>query len=230
MANKEIFGNESFRENQREIINATKSGKDCLALIPTGGGKSLTFQLSAVIGTGVTIVIMPLISLIEDNLNYVLELGIQACSLSAGNQKKAEKERISSLYGDIECCKYKLVYVTPEKMVKSPDLISALNKLHQANKIDRFVIDEVHCVSHWGQDFRKDYLALSMLKERYPKVPILGLTATATLKVKDDIAQRLNIKDEVIYFQSSFNRPNLVYKIRDKKAIKCVDTDIKELL
>ena len=85
IANKELFGNESFRENQREIINATKRGKDCLALIPTGGGKSLTFQLSAVIGTGITVVIMPLLSLIEDNLNFVLDLGISACSLSVGN-------------------------------------------------------------------------------------------------------------------------------------------------
>ena len=93
-------------------------------------------------------------------------------------------------------------------------------------KIDRFVIDEVHCVSHWGQDFRKDYLSLDILKKRYPSVPILGLTATATVKVKDDMATRLCIKNRVIYFQSSFNRTNLVYEIRDKKSLKSVDEDV----
>ena len=98
VANETLFGNECFRENQREIINATKSGKDVLALIPTGGGKSLTFQLSAVTGQGVTIVIMPLLSLIEDNLNFVLDLGIDACSLSVGNQKNEDKS-VGSIYG-----------------------------------------------------------------------------------------------------------------------------------
>ena len=97
-------------------------------------------------------------------------------------------------------------------------------------KIDRFVIDEVHCVSNWGQDFRKDYLELKFLKKRYPNVPILGLTATATVKVKDDIAKQLNIKNKVIYFQSSFNRPNLIYEIRDKKNIKDVEKDVSIML
>lgn len=92
-----------------------------------------------------------------------------------------------------------------------------MDELYVAGKIDRFVIDEVHCVSHWGQDFRKDYLHLDILKKRFPTCPILGLTATATVKVKDDIAKRLGITNKVIYFQSSFNRPNLLYEIRDKK-------------
>jgi len=216
LANKTIFGNEAFRENQLEIINATKSGKDVLALIPTGGGKSLTFQLSAVTGEGITFVVMPLLSLIEDNLNFVLDLGITACSLSVGNAQKEDK-KIGTLYGEIKQLRYKIVYLTPEKIVKSPALVSTLDECYQLRKIDRFVIDEVHCVSHWGQDFRKDYLHLDILKKRYPTVPILGLTATATQKVKDDMAKRLCILNKVIYFQSSFNRPNLVYEIRDKK-------------
>ena len=188
-----MFGNKDFRENQREIINATKSGKDVLALIPTGGGKSLTFQLAAVIGEGITFVIMPLLSLIEDNLNFVLEANIPACSLSVGNTQKEEK-KIGHLYQEIKQIRYKLVYLTPEKIVKSPALLSTIDELYSMGKIDRFVIDEVHCVSHWGQDFRKDYLHLDILKKRYPKVPILGLTATATQKVKDDMAKRLGIK------------------------------------
>ena len=125
---------------------------------------------------------------------------------------------------------YKIVYTTPEKIVQSPPLIETLDELYRQGKIDRFVIDEVHCVSHWGQDFRKDYLNLKMLKQKYSKVPILGLTATATVKVKDDIADRLGIAHDVIYFQSSFNRTNLLYEIRDKKQYKNVEEDIVQLL
>ena len=117
LANIEIFGNKEFRENQREIINATKSGKDVLALIPTGGGKSLTFQISAVTDQGVTFVVMPLLSLIEDNLNFVLQLGIQACSLSTGSQK--EDKKMGQVYSEIRQIQYKLVYLTPEKLVAS---------------------------------------------------------------------------------------------------------------
>lgn len=172
---------------------------------------------------------MPLLSLIEDNLNFVLELGIDACSLSVGNTAKEDK-KIGHLYSEIKQIKYKIVYVTPEKIVKSPGLISTIDELYAWGKIDRFVIDEVHCVSHWGQDFRKDYLHLDILKKRFPKVPILGLTATATVKVKDDIAKRLGITNKVIYFQSSFNRANLLYEIRDKKAMKDIEMDVKQLL
>ena len=119
--------------------------------------------------------------------------------------------------------------MTPEKIVKSPALLSTIDELYSMGKIDRFVIDEVHCVSHWGQDFRKDYLHLDILKKRYYNVPILGLTATATQKVKDDMAKRLGIRTAT-YFQSSFNRPNLQYEIRNKKEIKDIDKDVVSLL
>ena len=226
-----MFGNESFRENQKEIINATKSGKNVIALIPTGGGKSLTFQLSAVVdAVGVTVVIMPLISLIQDNLSFVENIGIPACSLSSGNKKGKNDKSMGLLYNEMRQLKYSIVYTTPEKIVQSPPLIEILDELYKQGKIERFVIDEVHCVSHWGQDFRKDYLNLKMLKMKYPTVPLLGLTATATVKVKDDIAERLGITNDVIYFQSSFNRTNLYYEIRDKKQFKNVDEDIVKLL
>ena len=110
-------------------------------------------------------------------------------------------------------------------MVNSPGLLNTLDEMYSAGNINRFVIDEVHCVSEWGQDFRKDYLQLHMLKRKFPSVPLLCLTATATVKVKEDIARRLGIPD-VVYFQSSFNRPNLNYEIRDKKAIKSIEKDI----
>lgn len=150
-------------------------------------------------GEGVTVVVMPLLSLIEDNLNFVLDLGIQACSLSVGNTQKEEK-KMGTIYSEIKQMRYKIVYLTPEKIVKSPGLINTIDELYGMNKIERFVIDEVHCVSHWGQDFRKDYLHLDILKKRFPRVPILGLTATATQKVKDDIAKRLCINNKVIFF------------------------------
>lgn len=137
---------------------------------------------------------------------------------------------MGQLYSGMRNLEYKIVYTTPEKIVQSPPLIETLDELYRQGKIDRFVIDEVHCVSHWGQDFRKDYLNLKMLKQKYPKVPMLGLTATATVQVKDDIADRLGISRDVLYFQSSFNRTNLFYEIRDKKQYKNVEADIAQLL
>lgn len=153
---------------------------------------------------------MPLLSLIEDNLNFVRDLNIEACDLST-------KGNIGQIYQEIRDMKYKLIYLTPEKLVNSPGFISVLEYLYKESKLDRFVIDEVHCVSHWGQDFRKDYLSLNILKQNYPTVPLLCLTATATIQVKEDIAKRLGITDHVVYFQSSFNRTNLIYEVRDKK-------------
>ena len=126
--------------------------------------------------------------------------------------------------------RYKLVYLTPEKLVNSPGFMSVLEDLYKGGKLNRFVIDEVHCVSHWGQDFRKDYLSLNILKRKYPTVPLLCLTATATIQVKEDIAKRLGITKHVVYFQSSFNRPNLIYEIRDKKKKTDVEADIVSLL
>lgn len=133
-------------------------------------------------------------------------------------------------YREIKQMNYKIVYLTPEKLVKSAALLNTLDDLYELNKIDRFVIDEVHCVSHWGQDFRKDYLHLDQLKKRYPTVPLLGLTATATSKVKDDIVNRLGIANDCHIFQSSFNRPNLVYEIREKKNVKNLEADLSLLL
>ena len=182
------------------------------------------------VDSGVTFVIMPLLSLIEDNLNFVIDLGIPACSLSNATNTKSEEKKMGTYYYEIKNLKYKIVYLTPEKLVKSPPLIETVETLYEMKKIDRFVIDEVHCVSHWGQDFRKDYLNLNILKKKFPTVPLLGLTATATIKVKDDIVSRLGIKNDVVCFQSSFNRPNLLYEIRHKKDIKNIEHDLSLML
>lgn len=123
----------------------------------------------------------------------------------------------------------KLIYLTPEKFVNSGSFMSVLDKLYSDGRISRFVIDEVHCVSHWGQDFRKDYRELSLLRMRYPKVPIMALTATATVPVKHDIVNILKLKN-VVYFQQSFNRANLNYQIRDKAKVKSQCEDIMMLV
>lgn len=107
---------------------------------------------------------------------------------------------MGNLYDEIRNMQHKIVYLTPEKLVKSPGLVNVISELYRNRRIDRFVIDEVHCVSHWGQDFRKDYLALNILKKKYPYVPILGLTATATIKVKDDLIERLGFSHDMVCF------------------------------
>ena len=163
---------------------------------------------------GITFIIMPLLSLIEDNFNFVKSLGIDAVSLSDGGSTKGW----DAIQG-VAKMKYKLVYVTPEKIVSNSVLRDVIDDLYRKGKIDRFVIDEVHCVSSWGADFRSDYLELKQLKKNYPRVPILGLTATASQAVKTDICDKLGISNEVCYFQNSFNRPNLVYEIRNKHNI-----------
>ncbi len=170
---------------------------------------------------------MPLLSLIEDNFNFVKNLGIPAVSLSIHN--KFDEKRVNNYLSEIRNLQYKLVYLTPEKLVNSSGLTSTLQFLYKQKKINWFVIDEVHCVSHWGQDFRADYLNLDVLKTNFPSVPILGLTATATLNVKEDIVKRLKL-NKPIYFQSSFNRPNLLYEIKLKKTCKNIENDLVNLL
>jgi RecQ family ATP-dependent DNA helicase len=187
-----VFGNDGFKESQLEIINAALSGKDVMALIPTGGGKSLCFQLPALLDKGYTFIIMPLISLIEDQAYQLRQRNIKAFAFSkmTASNNSSKTFFTDLLRGDETL---KLIYLTPEKFVNSPAFMSVLDKLYQMKRISRFVIDEVHCVSHWGQDFRKDYRELSLLRMRYPKVPIIALTATATVPVKYDINQILKL-------------------------------------
>uniref|UniRef100_A0A0D9W543 DNA 3'-5' helicase n=1 Tax=Leersia perrieri TaxID=77586 RepID=A0A0D9W543_9ORYZ len=204
--NKKVFGNRSFRPNQREIINATMSGNDVFVLMPTGGGKSLTYQLPALISNGVTLVVSPLVSLIQDQIMHLLQANISATYLSATLEWSEQQEILRELMSPT--CTYKLLYVTPEKIAKSDVLFRQLENLYSRGHLSRIVIDEAHCVSQWGHDFRPDYQHLGILKQKFPETPVLALTATATASVREDVVQVLGLANCVI-FRQSFNRPNL---------------------
>ncbi|PQM41011.1 ATP-dependent DNA helicase Q-like 4A isoform X2 [Prunus yedoensis var. nudiflora] len=225
--NKKVFGNHSFRLNQREVINATMSGYDVFVLMPTGGGKSLTYQLPALICPGVTLVISPLVSLIQDQIMHLLQANIPAAYLSANMEWTEQQEIFREL--NSEYCKYKLLYVTPEKVAKSDVLLRQLENLNARQMLARIVIDEAHCVSQWGHDFRPDYQALGILKQKFPNTPVLALTATATASVKEDVVQALGLVNCIV-FRQSFNRPNLWYSVipKTKKCLDDIDKFIKE--
>ncbi|RID44756.1 hypothetical protein BRARA_I01528 [Brassica rapa] len=225
--NKRVFGNHSFRPNQREIINATMSGCDVFVLMPTGGGKSLTYQLPALICAGITLVISPLVSLIQDQIMNLLQANIHAASLSAGMDWTQQLDILRELSS--ENSKYRLLYVTPEKVAKSDSLLRHLESLNSHSLLARFVIDEAHCVSQWGHDFRPDYQGLGILKKKFPKIPMLALTATATASVKEDVVQALGLVNTVV-FRQSFNRPNLWYSVVPKtnKCLEDIDQFIKK--
>lgn len=225
--NKKVFGNHSFRPNQREIINATMSRYDVFVLMPTGGGKSLTYQLPALICPGVTLVISPLVSLIQDQIMHLLQANIPATYLSANMDWSEQQEILRELNSDY--CKFKLLYVTPEKVAKSDVLLRQLESLHARELLARIVIDEAHCVSQWGHDFRPDYQGLGILKQKFPSTPVLALTATATASVKEDVVRALALVNCII-FRQSFNRPNLRYSVipKTKKCLEDIDKFIKE--
>lgn len=227
-ANKHIFRFKQFRSNQREIINAMLSGRDIFVNMPTGGGKSLTFQLPASICKGATIVIMPLVSLITDQIKYATKLGINCVYLK--DDFCFEKNFVYKYFeaNDPEN-RIKLIYLTPEKMFLSDSTLNFIQELYSKNLIDRFVIDEVHCLSQWGKDFRPEYLNLKKLKIEYPKVPILVMTATANLEIRDEIIEFLELENCLI-FRSSYNRANIFLEVRDKTKFNNPLRDIAEFI
>ena len=214
LANYEVFGHSGFRQNQRAMINASKSGNDVFGCMPTGGGKSLVFQLPAVIENGASVVVMPLVSLIHDQVTQLTKLGVPVASFGQGDFQIQKKMMDSVLKQDSDAPR--LLFFTPEKLSKSEATINALTRLHSKGLLNRFVIDEAHCVSQWGHDFRADYLHLSRLRKTFPGVPFLALTATATEEVRSDIINQLGMTKDTLYFQSSFNRPNLFYEVNLK--------------
>ncbi|XP_014219540.1 ATP-dependent DNA helicase Q1 [Copidosoma floridanum] len=209
----DVFKIKELRPLQLPTMNAYLSNQDVILVMPTGGGKSLCYQLPAVISKGVTIVVSPLVALMEDQLHGLHKLKVNAKMLSA----KAPKEDVKAVMTGLVDNKsdLKLVYVTPEYMAKSNRFRSKLQKAFEMKRLDRFAIDEVHCCSQWGHDFRPDYKFLGILNSMFPGIPILGLTATAPAKIIVDVQKMLEIQGCLV-LRASFNRPNLFYEVRRK--------------
>lgn len=204
---RRVFGYDSFRGCQQEIIDQVIGGGDALVLMPTGGGKSLCYQIPALVRDGVAVVISPLIALMQDQVDALTTLGVRAgflnSTLDFDARRRVESEFVA---GELD-----LLYLAPEALGTNATI-----RLLDRGTIALFAIDEAHCVAQWGHDFRPDYLALSMLHERWPTVPRIALTATATPATRAEIASRLGLED-ARHFVASFDRPNIQYRIVAKK-------------
>ena len=223
---KQLFGYESFREKQKEIITSSINGDDIIVLMPTGGGKSLCYQFPATQMEGITIVISPLKSLIQDQISSLKKKKINVYGFY-GDTSFEEKQKF---YLNINNYKYILVYTTPETIMNNTEFFECIMNIHQKNKLVRIVIDEAHCISSWGHDFRPSYRDISQLREMFYDIPFIALTATATPKVVKDISTLLNMKKPNIFTQG-FYRNNLNIKVieRDSKSKNKIVDLIKNL-
>ncbi len=214
---QDVFGYEQFRGPQQAIVEHVIAGSDALVLMPTGGGKSLCYQVPAIVrqqqGRGVTIVISPLIALMHDQVGALHEAGVDAAFLNSTlSFDEAQDVELRLQTGDIT-----LLYAAPERL-NTPRFLGLLDSLYQGGHLSLFAIDEAHCVSQWGHDFRPEYRALTVLHERYAGVPRIALTATADDLTRADIIERLQLEDARLFI-SSFDRPNIRYRIEEKKDV-----------
>jgi ATP-dependent DNA helicase RecQ len=207
---RRVFGYDTFRDSQREIIDQLIGGQDAVVLMPTGGGKSLCYQIPALVRDGTGVVVSPLIALMQDQVDALRGLGVRAGFLNStqdiGARRLVEDAFVA---GELD-----LLYVAPERLCTEPAL-----RLLERGRISLFAIDEAHCVSQWGHDFRPDYLGLAVLRERFPGVPLVALTATATQATRAEIVSRLHLT-QARQFVASFDRPNIQYRIAPKNDPK----------
>ncbi|KAG8662857.1 hypothetical protein MANES_01G152300v8 [Manihot esculenta] len=220
------FGFSDFRGKQLEAIQAVLSGRDCFCLMPTGGGKSMCYQIPALAKPGIVLVVSPLIALMENQVMALKEKGIAAEFLSS-TQTSHVKNKI---HEDLDSGKpsTRLLYVTPE-LIATPGFTSKLTRIHARGSLKLIAIDEAHCISTWGHDFRPSYRKLSSMRSCLPDVPILALTATAVPKVQKDVIDSLCLQDPLV-LKSSFNRPNIYYEVRYKDLLDDAYADLSFVL
>jgi ATP-dependent DNA helicase RecQ len=207
---RRVFGYASFRGQQAEIVDQIVGGGDALVLMPTGGGKSLCYQIPALLRSGVGVVVSPLIALMQDQVDALLQAGVKAAFLNSSQDFRSvvDTER-RLLRGELD-----LIYVAPERLL-TDRFLGLLEQLIARNQVALFAIDEAHCVSQWGHDFRPEYIQLSQLHERFPGIPRIALTATADHLTRQEIITRLGL-EEARLFVDSFDRPNIRYTIVER--------------
>ncbi len=206
----QTFGYSAFRGDQQAVIDCVLKGNDALVLMPTGGGKSLCYQIPALVREGLGIVVSPLIALMQDQVNALAQLGVRAAYLNSSLSREQQSLIIRQIIeGELD-----LLYIAPERLLQDATL-DRLRSVH----VGLIAIDEAHCVSQWGHDFRADYLGLHVLAQAFPKVPRVALTATADQRTRDEIVQRLGLYEPAV-FVSSFDRPNIHYVVREKGDAK----------
>src|ERR1700744_4099101 len=212
---KTYWNHDSFRPMQEDIISSVLLGHDTLALLPTGGGKSVCFQVPAMAKEGICIVVSPLIALMKDQVENLKAKGIEAIAIVSGmNKREVDIALDNCIYGPV-----KFLYLSPERL-----LSELVRERIKYMKVNLFAVDEAHCISQWGYDFRPSYLHIADLRELHPNVPVLALTATATEEVRLDIQEKLQFKDGLVC-QKSFERKNISYVVQnaENKLKKLID-------